>query len=589
MGLRFAQHHPYLARGHPEPQRGLERRLLVLRLLVIALVGALGVRLYQLQILRGAELRLASDQNRLRQVRRVAPRGAVYDRRGRLLATSRPAFAVTLDAEVLRRHHAFSALEELAPIIGVRPMELRLRVEAAYHTFQPVVAAADLSPAAVARVEERLPYWPGVSVTVQPARWYPRGALAAHVLGYVREISAQELRKRRDQGYHQGDPVGKAGIEKVCEFSLRGQEGGEQVEVDARGRPLRVLGAVPPRPGGDLVLTLDADLQRTADQALSGREGAIVAMDPRTGEVLAMASAPTYDPNLMCGTIAPRQWAFLNGSSAPQHNRAIAGCYPPGSVFKIVTACAALEAGQASATSRFFCPGYLRVADTTFHCWLPSGHGSEDFIQGFSQSCNVMFATLGRRTGPEALAAMARRFGLGAPTGIDLPGEAAGNVATPSRKERQGAAWYPGDTCQMAIGQGDLLVTPLQACREVAVIANGGYLVTPHILRTHGGAPAPVGLSAATLDTARAALAAVVERGTARALAASPVPIAGKTGTAENPGGVSHSWFIGYAPRDNPKVAVAVVIEHGGGGAAVAAPIARRIIEAVMPPEGTHR
>jgi penicillin-binding protein 2 len=566
----------------------VERRLLVLRIALVAAVAALVVRVGQLQLLRGGELRLASEQNRLRQVRLPAPRGVVTDRAGRLLVTNRPAVAVLLDADVLRRHRAVSALDELGPIVGVPGAELRRRVEAAYETFQPVVAAGDLSLAAIAQIEERLPHWPGVRLVGQPARRYPQQALAAHVLGYVREISARELDAWRDRGYHQGDGVGKAGVEKVCESALRGRDGGEQVEVDARGRPVRVLGTVAPKPGGDVALTLDAEVQRVADQALANRAGAIVAMDPSTGEVLAMASAPTFDLNLMSGAIAPEHWAYLNGPAAPQNNRAIAGCYPPGSAFKIVTACAALEAGQATEASRFFCPGYLRIADTTFHCWQRSGHGSLDFIEGFSQSCNVMFAILGRRVGAQALAAMARRFGLGATTGIDLPGEAEGLIPTPAWKEARGGIWYPGDTCQMAMGQGDVLVTPLQACREVAAIANGGHLVTPHVVRTpHSrGAGSAIGLSPATVRTVQAGLTAVVERGTARALASSSVAIAGKTGTAQNPHGVEHAWFVGYAPRDRPRVAVAVVVEHGGRGAATAAPIARRLIEAALgPPE----
>jgi penicillin-binding protein 2 len=341
-------------------------------------------------------------------------------------------------------------------------------------------------------------------------------------------------------------------------------------------------------------LTLDFDLQRAAEEALGDRPGAVVVMDPRNGEILALASSPAYDPNLFVGTLSPEDWSRLSGPGNPQHNRATTAHYPPGSVLKIITAAAALEAGKCTTRDRFRCDGVYRIGPWGLRCWKRSGHGELSFTEGFAQSCNTMFATLGRRVGHDSLADMARDFGFGAQSDIDLPEESKGLVPTPEWKRRtRDEPWYPGDTCQMAVGQGDCLATPLQVVREVAAVANGGNLVQPHVvLRVEGEQPKhygalrqSIGLRAATIQALQAGMNAVVAPGgIAAGIAGARYEIAGKTGTAQAPGGEPHAWFGGYAPAENATLAVVVVVEHGGGGSEIAAPIARHIFDTAMLP-----
>ena len=564
-------------------------------------------RLVELQIVEGAQNRELADQNRIRLVRRLAPRGTIYDRQNRILATSRLAFSVRVVPEELAIAGAEDAASGLADLLGVPEAEVKEAIgRPQAPRYEAVFLWRDASPQVVARLEEHSPYLSGVSVVADAVRQYPHGKLAAHVLGYVREISADELTRPENAGYRASDIIGKAGIEKVAERVLRGRDGGDQIEVDAAGRRVRTLGTVPPGPGRNVWLTLDLELQRAAEEALGERAGAAVAMDPWTGEILALASRPSYDPNMFVGALTPAEWVMLSGPESPQHNRATTSQYPPGSVFKIVTAAAALEAGKADLQSRFWCGGAFRIGGWSLRCWRRQGHGTLDFLHGFAQSCNVMFATLGQRVGPEGLAAMAERFGFGDRCGIDLPEEVDGLVPTSAwKREARGEPWYPGDTCQMAIGQGDCLVTPLQVARAFAVVANGGALVQPYLIaRVEGEGEyvppmerRPLGLRPETIAALRAGVEAVVAPGgTATRIATPEYRIAGKTGTAQAPGGDPHAWFAGYAPAEKPKLVVVVVIDRGGAGSSVAAPVARYMFDTALlpeakrmswPPEGT--
>jgi len=586
----------------------MPRRLLILRAVVSLAFAVIFVRLVQLEVFQGALNRRLADENRIRVIRRLAPRGDIVDRHGRLLAGSRLAFSVCVVPEELSIAGRSDPAAGLARLLGMPVEEVRQRLSRVERTrAEPIAVWRNASPQAVARLEEQAIYITGVTVLSNAIRDYPHGALAAHVLGYVGEISAEELALQGDGDYRSGDLIGKTGIEKVAEAVLRGVDGGEQIEVEARGRKVRTLGAVPPQPGRKVWLALDLDLQQAAEEALGERTGAVVAMDPNTGEVLALVSHPAFDPNLFSGSLTPGQWSRLTGSARPQQDRAVDSCYPPGSVFKPITAAAALEAGQASLESRYFCGGSLTLGDWQLRCWKRDGHGPIDFLEGFAQSCNVMFATLGRRVGPDKLAAMARRFGLGEKTGIDLPQEASGLVPSPEwKKRRRHQAWYPGDTCQMAIGQGDCLVTPLQVAVEFAAIANGGYLVQPRLLMSLEGEQQAVGdyakrsitgqqssarscgLREDTLAALRRGSEAVVEPGgTAHSIASDRYRIAGKTGTAENPSGPPHAWFAGYAPADDASLVVVVIVEGGGHGATTAAPIARHLFDtALLPADG---
>lgn len=575
----------------------MSRRLALLRAVMVLAFAVVFGRLIQLQLVEGARNRKLADENRIRAVRRLAPRGTIYDRRGRVLATSRLAFSICAVPEELEVAGWDDAGAGVARVLGVPVAEVRGALSQPRPAqYEPVVLWRDAAPEMVARCEESAVYASGLSVTANAVRQYPYGALAAHVLGYVREISPEDLTRAEYAAYRPRDLVGKAGVEKVAEQALRGADGGDQIEVDARGRRVRTLGAVAPQPGRDVWLTLDLDLQRAAEEALGDRAGAVVALDPDTGEVLVMASHPAYDLNLFAGALAPSEWKGLRGPARPLQNRAIAARYEPGSVFKIVTAAAALDSNAVTDSDRFYCDGVYSLGGWRMRCWKRDGHGSVDFLRGFSQSCNVMFATLGRRVGPEAIAEMARRFGLGEATGLGLPEETSGLIPTPAwKRQTRRQPWYPGDTAQMSIGQGDCLVTPLQVAREAAVVANGGYLVTPRLIKriaeedSEAGDPGrrSVGLKPETIAALRTGMEAVVEEGgTAHRIWTDHYRIAGKTGTAQNPRGEPHAWFAGFAPADDPRIAIAVLVENGGSGSAVAGPIARHVFDTMLlPPE----
>jgi len=576
----------------------MARRLVIVRALVVAAFAVIALQLAQLQGLEGARNRKLADENRIRVIRRRAPRGNIRDRNGRILAGSRLAFSVCVVPGELQVAGGAEPAALLARLLGISTTEVRAKLAGhGPRHYEPVAIWQDAGADAVARLEENAIGLSGVSLVAQAVRHYPHGRLAAHVLGYVREIGPEELSRPENSGYWPGDLIGKGGIEKTAERVLRGVDGGDHLEVDARGRRVRTLGTVSPQAGRDVWLTLDLGIQRAAEAALGDRSGAIVTMDPNSGEILALASHPAYDPDLFTRGLSAQEWERLSGPGRPQHNRVTSSRYPPASLFKMVTAAAALEAGKCDRGSHFHCRGAYQLGDWQLRCWKRDGHGSVDFLQGFAQSCNVMFATLGRRVGPERLAETARRFGLGKKTGVDLPQEAAGLVPSPAWKRlRRKEAWYPGDTCQMAIGQGDCLVTPMQAARLFAAVANGGYLVQPHLIRMVEQAPslprdgglAPdhprrqVGLRPETIAALQTGAEAVVaEGGTAHMIASPEYQIAGKTGTAENPAGPDHAWFAGYAPARHPKLVVVVLVEHGGRGSS-AAPIARRVFDAAL-------
>ena len=567
----------------------MRTRRTILRLLVLAIFILLAARLWQIQIVHGREYRRASEQNRIRLIRREAARGVIYDRRGRILATSRLCLDIVVTPDEFCRRPEATA--DLAAMLGEKPENLQARLARQAGPFKAITVAADVPFDVATRAAEAGLHLPGMRLQSRPVRHYPRGPFAAHVLGYVRDISASELERMRDGGYTARDKIGKEGVERMWEAALHGADGGEQIEVDAVGNLMRVLGQVPPVGGGAVLLNLDLEVQRAAERGLAGKRGAAVAMQAGSGEVLALASSPAFDPNVLCSRISSSQWRRLSGPGRPQQNRAASALYEPGSVAKLVTAAAAIESGDATAHTRFVCPGYYQLGKWRFRCWQRGGHGSLDFVSGIAQSCNVMFIRLGRAVGRPGLERWQRAFGLGSETGVDLPDESAGLVPTPDwKRQRFGLGWYPGDTCQISVGQGGLLVTPLQAAVVAAAIANGGYRVTPRIVRAAGGvrveAPAlrPVGIKPATAELLRQGMAAVVRRGTARRIWDPSFPIAGKTGTAENPHGKPHAWFVGFAPVEHPQVVVVVLVEQGGSGAAIA-PIGAAMLRAALTAE----
>ncbi len=572
------------------------RRLFILNLIIGLLIGILGVRLWQVQVLQGTSYLRQSEENRIRDYTIAAPRGIIYDRKGRPLVTNRPSFTVAVLPLELQDPRV--VIQRLASILAVAPDEIKARIDANRpRPFEPVRVKRDVGPAVVAMIEENRLDLPGVIILAEPVRYYLHGKIAAHVLGYLGEIDPDELAARRDEGYKPGDLVGKAGVERAYESVLRGTDGRMRMEVDALGRPLRVLSRVPAVPGRAVALTLDLDIQKAAYDALTATglaAGAAVAMDPRTGDLLAMACIPAYDPNLFAIGLSPKAWqAITTDPRKPLLNRAVGATYEPGSVFKLVTATAALDNGIVTRRTMFDAPGYFQLGQWIFRdlkAW-----GRIDFITGIANSVNVVFYTLGYRLGGEELAKYAFLMGLGELTAVDLPGEIAGTIPSPSTKEQMvGEPWYPGDAVNMSIGQGAITVTPIQVARMVGGIATGGQLVRPHVLLlTYDRDRTPhrvdpvlqrvVPYRNSTLAVLREGMRAVVERGSGLGAKIAGLPVAGKTGSAENPRGRPHAWFVGYAPVDAPRLVVVAFVEHGFRGGIAAAPVARAVLQAAFP------
>mgnify|MGYP003876610983 CR=1 FL=1 len=593
---------------------GSPARAKVFYWMVVATFGLLLLRLWHLQVIEGEEFRRLCESNRIRLVKVAPLRGRIFDRKGRILADNRPSFDLFVIPEDVKDKESFA--EGLAPLLGMPPEEILGKIsQRGRSPFQPVRIKGDLTWEELSRIKIRQMELPGLKVSVVPVRTYLYRGLAAHLLGTVGEITREELSRRRAKGYDIGDYLGKTGLEAAWEDYLRGLKGGRQVEVDALGRELRVLREVEPIPGWDLHLTLDLDLQRKAEELLKGKAGAIVALDPSSGAVLAMASAPSYDPAAFARGIPLEMWKKLNEDPLhPLTNRAIRGLYAPGSVFKIVVAAAALAEGRVDPDERLHCGGLFPLGQKVFRCWKEEGHGWMDLKQAIIQSCDIYFYQLGLRVGPELMASYAEAFGFGRCTGIELPGEKAGFVPSPAWKAKRGERWYDGETVVMAIGQGPFLVTPLQMARMIAAVANGGVLYQPlvatEVIDPEGKGvrsyrPRPMGrlpLSPRVLRRLKEALLGVVEdeKGTGRAAHIPGVSVAGKTGTAQvakmgqrrlKPSELpyelrDHAWFVAYAPAEAPTIAVAVVVEHGGHGGSAAAPLARELIKEWLSIEG---
>jgi len=576
--------------------------------ILLLLFVTLGARLWYLQAVSGQELRAQSERNRLRLVRLEPPRGKLLDRAGRLLAGVEPSFNVCLVREEARDIEA--TLAELVPILGEPEAVIRTRLAlgAREPLYVPIAIKRGVDWETLSRIEARLFRLPGVLIEITPGRQYPHGGVAPHLLGYLGEVSQEELESRRFPGIRPGDLVGKSGIEARFDAELSGVRGQRWVEVDAAGRHVRVLGEVPPVPGNDLYLTIDLDLQQAAEAALGEDVGAVVAMDPQSGRLLALASAPGYDPLPFTTSLSQGQWDALNDPARrPLQNKAIQGRYAPGSTFKIVMAAAGLEEGVIDVNTSFRCTSSFRLGTRTFRCWDWRGHGQTNLYKALVESCDVYFYNVGLRLGIETMTRYARDFGLGSQTGIDLADESGGFIPTPEWKlGRFRERWQEGETLNAAIGQGFTLVTPLQMACLTAAVANGGELYRPvYLERVQGPAgqvlrafePEPrrrLPVSAGHLLTIQKALTGVVndKRGTGKSCRLDGVHVAGKTGTAQVVKQAKrrqdekmawqyrdHAWFVAYAPAENPQLAVAVIVEHGGHGGATAAPVARKVFD----------
>jgi penicillin-binding protein 2 len=451
----------------------------------------------------------------------------------------------------------------------------------------------------VTKVEERKLELPGVIVEVEPQRTYPTSTFAAHLLGYVREVSDEQMKQGR---YRRGDMIGQSGLERLLDEYLRGRDGGERIEVDAFGRPVQIMRREEPDPGAQVITTVDRRIQEAAETAMAGKAGAVVVMDPRNGDVLALTSSPAFSLDRLTGNVDREEWVRLvRDPMTPLLNRALQGQYPPASVLKIIVAAAGLQEGSLTPMDRVFCNGEFTLGNWTFKDWKPGGHGHLDLNGSIAQSCDIFFYQAGLKVGADVMAKYSQAFGLGAPTGIDLGGERFGLVPfTPAQRQRLKRSWLPGDTVNMSIGQGQLLVTPLQIARMMAAVANGGVLWKPRLVQRVERADGTLAYSSASQMTERVELSpvvwaflrhslrAVVKDGTGALARVPGVEIAGKTGTAQTISksdaskGQDHAWFASFAPTDDPQYVVVVLVERGGKGGQVAAPIARQIYEAIF-------
>ncbi len=552
--------------------------LFVLLLLGLIYTQVLNYKIYYAQ----------SQNNFIRIVPIDGPRGKIIDRNGHVLVSNR----LSLDAsciyqEIGRKDRFINALEEMLQVSSKDIIGSLGR--ARERPFAPVAVVEDIDKDKAIAIEEREQDLSGLVIEPRSKRHYIYDDAASHVFGYLGEVNEKELEGLKEYGYRMRDLVGRSGLERYYNSYLMGMDGGEQVEVDALGRRFNVLGVKEPVPGKDLQLTIDLRLQLIVDRLLGDKKGAALVMDPRNGEILAMASHPSFDPNAFvkpnCG---PERMRLLKGRGKPLLNRAISGLYAPGSVFKIVIAASALETKRISSHTRFNCAGSYSLGNATFGCWKEEGHGSQDIIEAIKNSCNVFFYQAGRAAGVDNIEAYAIRLGFGKPTGIDLPEEASGLV--PGRLWKmitKKSAWYEGETLNYSIGQGYLLVTPIQVLRMTSAIANGGKLVRPYIVKrigsveTGGARLQDTGLSADVINVIKEGMFRVVNDpfGTGKHARVDGLLIGGKTGTAQNPQGRSHAWFTGFAPWKDPKMAVVVLIEHGGKGGMDPAAIARDIFK----------
>jgi penicillin-binding protein 2 len=585
----------------PAPRVGENREWLVgrLRLLTGAMVLLHLLVLsgfWMVQIVHGEQYRNLSENNRLRRQPVEALRGLIYDREGRLLVENVPSYGLLLDRTQSRDLDA--SLDFAAGILG-QPREDLAEILARARTstrFAPVPIADNLSLTEVARIEAVGFEHPEFQIQVRHLRLYRYGPQTAHILGYLGEVTEEELAEHGSP-YGPGDLIGRRGIERSYDAELRGKDGERVVVVDSRGKLVEEFGREPSVVGRNLHLTLDLELQQEAVEQLRGRVGAVVALDPRDGAVLAFASSPSYDPNLFSRRLDPQQWQeLLEAPHDPLQNRALQNTYSPGSVFKIVLGIAGLTEGVVSPGDRVFCGGAASFYNHRFRCWRKAGHGSVNLEEAVKRSCDIYFYTLGQRLGIQRIASYAHLFGLGKPSGIDLAGEKTGVVPDKEWSLRvRRSPWFPGETISVAIGQGPLLTTPLQIAVMMAMIANGGHPVTPHLRLDQEPAAAPVvALDPRALDLVRRALRSVVNDadGTGRQARLDEVEVAGKTGTVQviaqrtwtdsknlPEDKRDHAWFASYAPFDQPRLVVVVFVEHGGKGSEAAAPVARALYE----------
>jgi penicillin-binding protein 2 len=568
-------------------------------------------QLWYLQTLRGSEFRRISENNCIRIREHPADRGLLMDRRGRVLAQNRPCFEVYLIPEDLKRYP--EVVGQMTQLLNLDQEKIEEKIRGAKRRapFKPVRIKPDIEWSELALLESNRVYLPGLLVDVRPKRTYNYGALASHLIGYLGEVDEDDLRQTKEAPYRMGAMIGKYGIEYQWESDLRGVDGGQQVEVDALGREIRPIRSVESFPGNNLILTIDLDLQNTAEGAFQDKNGALIAMDPRNGRILAMVSKPSFDPDLFARNISPEEWkSLIENPFHPLQNKGIQGQYPPGSVFKIITTLAGLESGILTPDTQFNCAGAYPYGNRDFRCWKEGGHGMISLRRALVESCDIYFYQAGLKIGVDTIAYYAKEFGLGRKTGISLPHEKAGTVPSSSwKKKRFGVPWYSGETLSFAVGQGYMNATPIQLVTFMSAVANGGKIFLPQVVERVENIFGKTLKEYPPVETGRArvsekflhfvqdALMGAVNEphGTGNASALKDIKVAGKTGTAQvvrmaqdfKKGDMQrmplkfrdHAWFAAFAPVEDPRIAVIVLAEHGGFGAAAAAPIAKQVFE----------
>jgi penicillin-binding protein 2 len=561
----------------------------------VLLFGMLGIRLFQLQVLQWPEYREKSDHNRFRLIEIAPPRGVMRDRRGRLLVTNRPSYTCYgVPGELWRDKTGMAFLgQALQMPPGLLENEI---VRPFRRTFAPARLKRDLSFTELSAFEEVRDQIPGAFLEVEQKRAYT-GKLAAHLVGYVSEVAKEELDKF--PAVVTGDLVGKRGLERIYDAELRGFKGRRFSVVNALGQEvgeMENVKRIEPVAGKELWLTLDLDVQALAESLLAGKIGAVVAMDVRTGGVIAMASAPSYDPEIFAGRVNAAQWnALMEDPDKPMLNRAVQTMYPPGSSIKLAMLVQALESGRITPNWSASCPGYYTVGNRTFKCWKKGGHGHVTPLRAVEASCDVFFYKVGMQIGVDGVHDALARFHFGSATGVDQTSEADGLIPSEAYYNRRYGpnGWTRGFIPSIAIGQGEVLVTPLQMCGYIAAVADGKVWRRPHLVdgifdpetqtlaRVPQPEPQPLQAKAEYIAMAQEGARLVVwgAEGTARRQQDDQVPIAGKTGTAQNPHGDDHAWFIGFAPVENPMIACCVLVEFGGHGSSVAAPIAKEVLK----------
>ena len=604
----------------------VRKKIKVYAVLVIISFLVILIRVWYLQILKGEDFMGQSEQNRSRKISLPDYRGDIKDRRGKTLVNIRPSFSLYVTPEDAGDFS--KSLGFLSELMEINKGKLWNDIRQS-PSFKNVLIKRDITRKEIAYIEENKMLLPGIHIKVEPLRSYVYKDFASHILGYVGEVSKGELMASKFGRYEQGDMIGKNGLEKIYESNLKGKKGFKEIEVDASGRELKTLRKLSPKAGNSLVLTLDSRVQNRLEKLMdevSGKspvEGSVVVMKVQSGEIIAMVSKPSFDPNFFATGVSRKKWNNLvRDEKNPLQNRAVNGQYPPASTYKLVTAYAALSEKVVEPESTIFCPGYFRLGKRNYRCWKKRGHGKMNLHDALVQSCDVYFYTLGHRLGIDNLAKYANRLGLGELTGIELQGEKPGLVPSRQWKKRfKNEPWFPGETISASIGQGYNLVTPLQSVRMISTIANGGILIRPYLVKKIEDSDGKliqeffpvvnrnIGIDSEVLKHLKEGLRGVVHEahGTGHRARLKNVTVSGKTGTAQVVGMKAgeidpeeeipysfrdHAWFVAFAPYEKPEVAVSVIIEHGGHGGTTAAPIARKILETYFthyPPSETNR